>query len=240
MGFNTSLKMVGSAMLAAVTLMTTGCSTLSEAQYQDPFERTNRAVHGFNEGLDKAVLTPVTKGYLAITPDPIEKGVSNFFDNIGYPSIVVNQFLQGKVGDGLEGVGRIGVNSTLGVLGVFDVATDMGLEAKKEDFGQTFAKWGFGSGPYLVSPLMGGSTLRDGIGRTVTIVTNPGIWINEAGTPMALFAGTTLDTSARLLDERELIQGDSYLFLRDGYMQRRQFLISDGAVVEDDPFLDDE
>ncbi|MEL6687594.1 MAG: VacJ family lipoprotein [Pseudomonadota bacterium] len=229
-----------SVALVLMAVLSTACSTVSAKQYTDPFENTNRSVHAFNEGFDDAILTPVSKAYVAVTPDPLEKGVSNFFDNLGYPSVVINQFLQGKVGEGFEGIGRFGINSTLGLFGLFDVASDLGLEAKQEDFGQTFAAWGFGSGPYVVSPLIGGTTVRDGIGGIATIFTNPGTWIGESGAALSLFAGATIDTSAQLLDERELIPGDSYLFLRDSYMQRRQFLIADGAVVEDDPFLDDE
>lgn len=239
MFFQHTVNPTGLMVIAILTLFLGGCSTVEGLQYQDPFENTNRSIHGFNEGFDEAVLVPVSKAYVALTPDPVEKGVSNFFDNLGYPSVVINQLLQGKIGDAIEGVGRFGINSTVGVLGLFDVATDMGLEAKQEDFGQTFAAWGFGSGPYMVTPVLGGTTLRDGIGDIATIFTNPGFWINESGAPIGLFAGASIDTSARLLDERELIKGDSYLFLRDSYLQRRQFLIDDGAVVEDDPFLDD-
>lgn len=226
-------------MFVAMALCAGGCSTIGEMQYQDPFESTNRDIHAFNEGVDKALLTPVSKAYVAVTPDPVEKGVSNFFDNLDYPSVVLNQLLQGKIGDGIEGLGRFGVNSTLGIFGLFDVATDMGLEAKEEDFGQTFEAWGFGSGPYVVAPVVGGTTLRQGIGNVAHIFTNPGFWINETGAPLGLFAADTIDTSARLLDERELVKGDSYLFIRDSYLQRRQFLITDGKIVEDDPFLDD-
>lgn len=226
------------ASLGAMSLLS-ACSTVADKQYQDPYEKLNRQLHGFNEGIDAAILTPISKGYVAITPDPLEDGVSNFFDNLSYPTVVINQFLQGKVEDGFSGIGRIGVNSTLGVLGLFDVATGMGLPAKQEDFGQTFAKWGFGSGPYMVSPVLGGTTLRDGIGNIAAIFTNPGTWIGEAGASEGLFGGSVIDASAGLLEERALIQGDSYLFLRDGYMQRREFLINDGAVVEDDPFLDE-
>lgn len=226
--------------LAVMALLFTACSTVSDKQYIDPFENTNRSIHAFNEGFDEVALTPLSKAYVAVTPDPVERSVSNFFDNLGYPSVVLNQFLQGKVEDGFEGIVRFGMNSTVGFFGLFDVATKAGLEAKQEDFGQTFAAWGLGSGPYVVSPLIGGTTLRDGIGNIATIFTNPGFWINESGAPLGLFAGATIDTSAQLLEERELIPGDSYLFLRDSYLQRRQFLITDGAVVEDDPFLDDE
>ena len=118
-----------STAFTVIAVLLTGCSTVSDKQYLDPFENTNRGVHAFNEGFDEVVLTPVSKAYVAVTPDPVEKGVSNFFDNLGYPSVVLNQFLQGKVGDGFEGIGRFGINSTLGLFGLFDVATEMGLEA---------------------------------------------------------------------------------------------------------------
>jgi phospholipid-binding lipoprotein MlaA len=212
---------------------------MAEKQYQDPYEGFNRQVYSFNEGLDKVILKPVAQGYTAVAPEPVEQGVGNFFDNLAYPTTIINQFLQGKVGDGFTGLARFGFNSTLGIAGIFDVATGMGLERQREDFGQTFAKWGFGSGPYIVVPVMGGMTLRDGIGNVAAIPTTPDYWLEDDDARLGLTVGRIIDTSASLLDERELITGDRYLFVRDTYMQRRQFQITDGAQTGDDPFLDE-
>ncbi len=228
---NTTFMLPGLLLLA-------GCSTLAEQQYQDPYEGLNRKIYNFNEGLDRAILNPVSRGYSHIAPDPVEKGVSNFFDNLFYPTVVLNQFLQGKIGDSFDGVFRFAINTTLGIGGLFDVASGLGLEAKEEDFGQTFAKWGFGSGPYIVVPVLGGFTLRDGFGGVAEIPTNP-VFLLEAEAQLALGVGSGIDESTQLLDARDLIKGDKYLFVRDAYVQRREFLINDGAIAEADPFLDE-
>ncbi len=223
------------AILAAFVM--TGCSSLPEHQYSDPYERWNRKVYNFNDGVDRTIVKPVSQVYVAVTPDPLEKGVSNFYDNLFYPTVALNQFLQGKFGDGFRDVTRFTLNTTLGVVGIFDVATAAGLPPTQEDFGQTFAAWGVGSGPYLVVPLMGGMTLRDGIGRAASMPVNPAFYIEDAEARFGLGIGGAIDTSAQLLEARDLVKGDAYLFVRDTYMQRRAFLISDGASQEEDPFL---
>lgn len=222
------------AIMAAVS-----CSSVPEDQYQDPFEPLNRQVFRLNDGVDQVVIVPVTKVYTSITPDPVETGVSNFFDNLNEPVVATNQLLQGKPVASFESVGRFGINSTVGILGLFDVASAIGVEAGNEDFGQTFAKWGFGSGPYIVLPLFGGSTLREGIGRAAAAPASPVFWLEDDQARLAFQGGQFLDASGRLLEERDLIRGDRYLFVRDAYFQRREFLITDGKATEEDPFLDD-
>ena len=237
----TSLNVIKIIIIIIVTsLVITGCATNPDYQYQDPFEKTNRQIYKFNEGVDKVVLKPAGQAYTYVMPDLLEEGVGNFFDNLTYPNVFLNQFLQGQVGEGLAGFGRFGVNSTLGIGGIFDVASGLGLNADEEDFGQTLATWGFESGPYLMFPIFGGATLRDGVGQLTTIPLAPQTWVgNGTAIVLGLGAGSAIDTSASLLDARKLITGDRYLFVRDAYIQRRQFLIADGAIEEEDPFLDD-
>ena len=228
------------ALIIAGSFLLTACATNPSQQYQDPFEKTNRKIYGFNEGVDKVILKPAGQAYAYVTPDIVEEGVGNFFDNLSYPNVFVNQFLQGKVQQGLSGLGRFGVNSTVGIGGIFDVASGIGLQAEEEDFGQTLATWGVGTGPYLTMPILGGTTLRDGVGQIAALPLLPQNWVGNGGNlVIGLAAGSAVETSASLLDERELITGDRYLFVRDAYLQRRQFLVSDGVQEEEDPFLDD-
>lgn len=227
-------------IVIAASFTITGCATSANSQYQDPFEKTNRQIYKFNEGLDKAILKPSGQAYAYVMPDLLEDGVGNFFDNLTYPNVFINQFLQGKGDEGLAGIGRFALNSTLGLGGIFDVATDIGLAADQEDFGQTLSVWGVDSGPYLVAPIIGGVTLRDGVGQVAALPLLPQNWVGNGGTlVLGLAVGSAIETSASLLEARKLVTGDKYLFTRDAYLQRRQFLIADGIQVEEDPFLDD-
>jgi len=228
------------AFIAIGSILLTGCATAPTQQFQDPFENTNRDLYKFNEGVDKVVLKPAGQAYAYVMPDILEEGVGNFFDNLSYPNTVINQFLQGKGEEGLAAIGRFGVNSTLGIGGIFDVASGIGLKADREDFGQTLSAWGVGSGPYLVVPVLGGTTLRDGVGQIAALPLLPQNWGGNGGNlVLGLAAGSAVETSASLLDARKLVTGDRYLFTRDAYTQRRQFLIADGVQEEEDPFLDD-
>jgi len=228
------------ASIAAGGFLLTACATNPSQQYQDPFENINRQVYAFNEGVDKAILKPAGQAYAYVLPDVLQDGVSNFFDNLSYPNVVVNQFLQGKMLQGLAGLGRVGLNTTVGIGGIFDVATDVGLKAEQEDFGQTLATWGVGSGPYLTVPVLGGTTLRDGVGQIAALPLLPQNWVGNGGNlVVGLAAGSAVESSASLLEARKLVTGDRYLFVRDAYLQRRQFLVSDGVQEEEDPFLDD-
>jgi phospholipid-binding lipoprotein MlaA len=215
-------------------------SPLSVAQTPDPWEGMNRKIEAFNWQLDRVVLRPVASGYTKVTPKPARRGVSNFMDNLLYPLTMVNQFLQGKPGKGFSDTGRFMINSTFGLLGLFDPATKAGLPKNEEDFGQTIAVWGVGSGPFLMIPFLGPSTLRDGPSRLLldSQFFAPRYFDSDWarwGTAGLYF----IDQRARVLDAESLIAGDRYLFLRDAWTQRREFLINDG-VVADDPFLDDE
>ncbi len=203
----------------------------------DPWIRLNRGLWSFNDRLDRWVLMPIARGYTTIAPDLAEEGVSNFFDNLQVPGVALNQILQGKPGLGLSDMARFACNSTLGVLGVFDVATRLNLPQHNEDFGQTLNAWGVPQGPYVVIPLRGPATVTHASGMIVDVFTNPITYIEDSRTRNLSYAMHFIDLRKRLLGAEVLISGDEYLFVRDVYLQRRDFLVRDG-VFEDDPFMD--
>lgn len=210
----------------------------AEQANPDPYEGFNRAMFSFNEKADKYVLKPVSKGYKFITPDPVERGIGRVFSNLGEIVTVGNDLLQGKFGQAANDTGRFLVNSTLGVAGIFDVATHVGLpKNEKEDFGQTLGVWGLGSGPYLVLPFLGPSTLRDAPARLVDGYANPINFVDHVPTRNTIYGTEVVSGRAALLDAEELISGDKYVFLRDVYLQRRSYLVSDGEL--EDSFGDD-
>lgn len=230
------LHLTGVLFIAATL---SACSTAPEKQYQDPFEDVNRKVHAFNEGFDEFLLVPATKGYKAVTPRPVELGLRNAFSNLFYPRVFISHFLQGEGGKGLEGMTRFIMNSTFGLAGLIDISTDMGLEKQQDDFGQVFARWGFGSGPYIVAPIFGSYTMRQGLGDIAATPTNPTYYINDDTLKWAIRGGIILDRSAQILEERKLVRGDKYLFMRDAYLQQRKYLIEGAPKGGKDPFLDD-
>lgn len=199
----------------------------------DPLEGFNRAMYTFNEKFDTYLLKPVSKGYRAVVPTPVRAGVSNFFGNLREPMVMVNDALQGKFKYAASDLGRFLTNSTLGVLGIFDVASRMGLEKRNEDFGQTLAVWGVAEGPYLVLPFLGPSGVRDGIGLVGDYYTYPPTHMEETSTAWKLFALDTVDARTRYLDAGDILQeaagDDPYTFVREAYRQRRRNLIHDGA-----------
>jgi phospholipid-binding lipoprotein MlaA len=199
----------------------------------------NRGVFGFNKFLDRWILKPVAKTYDFILPDPLQRGVSNAWDNIFTPWVAVNQFLQGKPRHGMSDFARFGINTTAGLGGFIDVAARNGIPKHQEDFGQTLVVWGFPVGPYLVIPLRGPSTVTYGAGIIVDSYANPIRYVDHVPTRNTLLALYFIDQRARLLDAESLITGDEYLFIRDAFLQRREFLVND-EQVEEDPFLDDD
>lgn len=210
-------------------LLLTGCAT--PPNRKDPLEPLNRAVFGFNEVVDKAVVKPVAKGYEAAIPDPFRMLVKNFFSNLDDVVVVVNDLLQIKLVQAISDSGRVLVNSTVGLLGIADVATPIGLEKHNEDFGQTLGHYGIGSGPYLVLPFLGPSSVRDGVGLAVDRHVDPLFRIDHIPTRNTVLALKFTDTRARLLDTEKVLEEaalDKYEFVRDAYLQRRQNLIYDG------------
>ena len=224
-------------LLAFVFGLVSGCATTNGGDPRDPFEGFNRAMYSLNDGLDTVIVRPVSTAYKTITPDPVRTWVRNFFANIEDIFIGVNNMLQGKFVDGWTDWVRFAFNSTLGVVGINDVASEMGLEKHNEDFGQTFGRWGIGSGPYLVLPFFGPSSVRDFAGLWIDWTADP-LW--QYARPIALRNSlvflrgvsrrTDLLDASRILEEAAL---DKYVFQRDAYLQRRRALIYDGNPPRD-------
>jgi phospholipid-binding lipoprotein MlaA len=183
----------------------------------------------------------VAKGYQAAVPRIIRTGIGNFSANLRTPLNIINQFLQGKGRDGLSETGRFLANSTFGLGGLLDVATDMGLEAKDEDFGETLAVWGIPDGPYVVLPFMGPGTLRDTLAMPLNILADPLYHYENASVRDKLYVVRTIDLRASLFSGERLIEGsaDKYLALREAYLQNRRYRIHDGDPPEDDDFYDE-
>ncbi|HID44351.1 MAG TPA: VacJ family lipoprotein [Chromatiaceae bacterium] len=230
------------AGILVIALLGSGCATTG-ADQSDPWEPFNRSMYTFNEKLDEYVARPLARGYQTITPAPVDRGITRFFANLEDVQISLNNLLQFKFGEALSDMGRFGVNSTVGILGFLDVASKMGLEKHEEDFGQTLGKWGFSSGPYLVLPVIGPSSVRDAIGFAGDWVVNP-IYtqIDSATISWSLYGIRYVDRRADLLKASRVLQTaalDPYSFVRDSYMQRREHLIVDGKdqEIEDDDFF---
>ena len=199
----------------------------------DPFQNLNEKTHNLNQSLDESIATPIAKIYRKVTPDFVEVGVTNFTDNIEDVNIALNNLLQGKVKDGFSDILRFTINSTIGVLGFFDIASSMGLQKHSEDFGQTLAVWGVSDGPYIVLPVLGPSTLRDTLARIPEAFMTPLLLIDHHRTGYELTAIDLLDKRARFLGLESIVIGDEYLFYRDAYFQSREFDIKDGLIEDD-------
>lgn len=222
-----------------------GCAAMASAgedAISDPLEPANRAVYRFNDALDRHILRPVAVGYSRALPPQIRRGVRNFFDNATYPVTIVNSFLQGKPTQGGKDAARFVINTTVGLLGLFDPATEIGLARHQEDFGQTLAVWGVGEGPYLVVPFFGPRSLTHGIGDLVDLPLTPYTGNNDLALSLGLYTVESIDDRSRLLDVDYQVREafDPYLFVRDAYMQNRRYRISDGNVAEDDAWMDEE
>jgi phospholipid-binding lipoprotein MlaA len=209
--------------------VTSGCATSGNSK--DPIEGFNRVVFAFNDGLDSIALRPVAKLYDAALPKPVQRGISNFFGNLDDVFTGVNNVLQGKPSEGISDIARVLINSTVGVLGIFDWATDMGLEKHNEDFGQTFGRWGVGAGPYLVMPLFGPKSLRDATGYVLDSQVDPISNIADVSTRNATSGLRLIDKRAQLLPADKVIEEaalDKYSYLRDAYLQYRLSAVYDG------------
>ncbi|MDH3948947.1 MAG: VacJ family lipoprotein [Gammaproteobacteria bacterium] len=225
-----------------------GCASVpGPPDERDPFESYNRAMYAFNDSVDNAVLRPVAQTYKDYTPDVLQTGISNFFDNIGDLTVMVNNLLQFKIENAVSDFGRILWNSTVGIFGLIDVASHMGLQKHDEDFGQTLAVWGVPDGPYIVLPLLGPSNARDTVGLVGDIYVDPLFQIEEEGN---VYWGAVIlrfiDTRADLLSASRILEQaaiDPYIFVRDAYFQHRRNLIYDGnppldETMEFDPATD--
>lgn len=226
-----SLKVARVLALIGVLLIATGCATTGRTTPSDPLQGFNRGVYKFNDVLDRAALKPAAKGYRAITPRWFRAGVGHFFANLVYPTTIINQVLQGKPGLGLRDTGRFLVNTTIGIGGLLDVATPLGLESHDEDFGQTLAVWGVGSGPFITLPLFGPSSLRDAPSRIVDYFTDPLTYVDlDLGAELGIRALDLVNARTELLSVDSTLQSsfDPYGFVRDAWAQNREFEIFDG------------
>ncbi len=225
-------RFLGLSLLGAL-LGLGGCATTGGTP-GDPLESYNRAMFGFNDGLDKAIIKPLASGYRAVMPEFARTGVSNFFANLGDLWIGINNILQGKVGAGVGDFGRFAMNTTVGILGLFDVASDAGLDKHNEDFGQTLGRWGMDSGAYVVLPILGPSSVRDGASRLLVDWHGDPLWyIGNIPTRNELVAARVVDDRANLLDLSRLAEEaalDHYAYVRDAFLQRRRSLIYDGEA----------
>jgi phospholipid-binding lipoprotein MlaA len=222
-------SLCAAALLAGVL---SACATTGGSGGRDPLEPLNRAIFGFNETFDQVLMKPVAQGYRAILPEVVRTGVSNFFSNIEDVWIAANNLLQGKPENALQDVMRVTINTVIGLGGLIDVASDAGLEKHNEDFGQTLGRWGIGSGPYIVLPFLGASTLRDGIGLLGVDYAVEPVWnIDHVPTRNTLYAGRAVNARSDALDAVRVMEEaalDKYRFVRDSYLQRRRSLIYDG------------
>lgn len=220
-------------LLPALLLLLSGCATLPPGQRdaRDPFERFNRSMYRFNDAADRAVLRPTARAWRAVVPQPVRRGLGNFTSNLAYPNTILNEFLQGKFAAGGRDVARLLINTVCG-LGLFDPATTAGLEKHDEDFGQTLGKWGVHSGPYLVLPLVGPSTVRDAPTRLVDDYGDARHYLKDNYARWGLYATNVVELRARLLDSDAVLDKafDPYALVRSAWLQRREFQVRDGAV----------
>lgn len=224
--------------LLIASLVLVGCATLpenSKPDPKDPWERFNRTSFKVNDALDRAILRPTARAYVKVTPRVLRTGVSNFFENLETVTTLVNDALQGKMRAAGHDTARFVLNSTLGLGGLFDPATAAGIDKNDEDFGQTLGRWGVASGPYLMMPLLGPTTVRDGLARIPDTFTDPSHYLEDDSTRYAITAVEILDLRAGLLDlDAQLAQSfDRYAFVRNAWLQRREFKVRDGNVEEE-------
>jgi phospholipid-binding lipoprotein MlaA len=230
----TTLYMTLLRYLLLLVLLLPGVSAWSmEGQKEvDPWESMNRRIFAFNETLDKYALLPAARGYQFIMPDPAERGVGNFISNIYEFNSIFNSLLQGRPGNAFQSAGRFLVNTTMGLVGLFDVATPMGIEHSPADFGQTLYVWGFEPGPYVMLPLFGPKTLRSSIGYFTDTYTSIPAFAVDREWAYLFWTVEAIDIRANLIKADDLVSGDRYIFIRNAYLQRRAYFLSGGKVVD--------
>lgn len=237
-------RLLAAGVAAAVLMLGSGCATTASmlGMYKsppnpeaDPWENWNRKVYAFNDAVDTAVIRPVAEVYANVVPQPVRTGVTNFYGNFADAWSAVNNLLQGKLANGAQDVIRVGTNTLFGIGGLFDVATELGIDSQREDFGQTLGRWGMGPGPYIVWPLLGPSTVRDSLALPLDRYVGPALAFGDTSTQYSIiFLGllnerANLLTTGRMLDDMAL---DRYSFVRDAFLQRRRSLVYDGNAPE--------
>jgi phospholipid-binding lipoprotein MlaA len=226
-----------SIALALTLAAAAGCASTGERDPRDPLEPLNRGIYSFNDHVDHLLVKPAAEIYKGLVPEIVRTGVSNFFSNLNDVIVALNSLLQGKVTQAALDVSRIVVNTTAGLLGTIDVATEIGLEKHNEDFGQTLGYWGLGAGPYIVIPLLGPSSLRDSVGLLADWKTDPKTYIEPPRDRNALWGLYFVSRRSELLETSKILDVaalDPYEFVRDAYLQRRRNLVYDGAAPDED------
>ena len=220
-----------SLCLAMLVAIVSGCATTGANEPRDPWEGLNRKTFAFNDAVDKAVLKPLAQGYEKVVPELARRGIGNFFDNIEDVATSLNNILQGKPQEGINDAGRFVVNTTMGLFGLFDVASQLGVEKHYEDFGQTLGWWGVGPGPYFVIPFLGPSTVRDAPAKAVDPSWYYSRAVDNTTLYWSLWALDKVRTRASLLKAEGVVDEaalDRYTFIRDAWLQRRQNQVYDG------------
>jgi phospholipid-binding lipoprotein MlaA len=232
------------AVVLAGVAVSLCCGCASGPRNADPFEKTNRFIYSFNDALDRVALKPAADVYVKVIPKPIRSGIGNGFDNLIYFNVVCNDFLQGKWGQGLGDFGRMAVNSTVGIGGIFDVASHWGLPSHDNDLGVTLGKWGAGPGPYLVLPLLGPSTVRDAPGLAMDYAANPTTWLYlPLQISVPLYVVYLVDLRSRfdsVVRFRNAAAIDPYVFTREAYLQYRDAKIHEGKRAPEQNFYDED
>lgn len=232
-----NLKLLFVGILA---VLLSGCATYtgnSMSDSNDPWQLVNKPVFAMNDAFDQALFKPLAKGYNAIIPKPIRTGVNNFFSNLNEIDNSINNLLQGKPNEFATSIGRLAINSTIGIGGIFDVASHMGLKSAPEDFGQTIGALGSGAGPYVVLPLLGSSSVRDIPGVVISALLNPLAWLDDISFRNIMVGVNAVDGRSNLLSKEDIaseISDDKYTLYRDAYLEEREFQISDGNIDDSD------
>ena len=228
-------------LLILMSLASSSWTLSNDFEERDPLQEFNRKVYELNfEVLDPALIKPIATLYDSLTPRPIRIGIDNFFSNLDEIPNAVNSLLQGKIGQATNDAGRFIVNSIFGLAGLFDVATDAGMQPSQgEDFGQTLAVWGVSEGPYLMLPFLGPSTLRDAPSNVFDSFLDPFAYNDNYAMRAGIKAIDIVALRAELLGIDDVMSGDRYIFVRDVYLQNREYLIADGAIEDDFDDLED-
>ena len=229
---NNRRAMLRIAVTSVCVLALVGCATVPASQRnpRDPWQRVNRGIYKFNDTWDRAIAAPVARTYLRILPGAVRTGIGNFFNNATYPTVIVNALLQGQVKSFARDTGRFVVNSTIGIAGLFDPASHMGMPYENRDFGQTFGKWGIPSGPYVELPILGPSDVRDGLGLVPDQYTEPWVYIQNPYWKYGSWLLSKVRDRADLLPLTDMANKtfDPYAFERNAYLQARDFMVTGG------------
>lgn len=227
------------SLIIAALLLLGGCASTPDEETNDPWEGYNRWMYNVNDGFDSVITKPIAKGYNYILPAPINQGLSNVFGNVDDFVTMLNDLFQLKFKQAGSDAYRVVVNSTVGVAGIFDIAGYAGVQKHKEDFGQTLGHWGVGTGPYVVLPFFGPSSVRDGFGLIPDIYLNPITYVNDVPTRNRWIGLYIVDKRAGLLKAEKVLKEaaiDEYAYVRDSYQQYRRNLVYDGNPPDDEEF----